>query len=1556
MAQPIPPARTSPELRVTPPHRKRGAVRTLLAVVVLPILLGLVVLLVLANTPWGNERVRRVLVSQANDRMYGHLDVGKLRGNLLSGATLTDVRLVDSTHKPLFSARRVQVQYALLPALRGRIVIRSLVLDTADVLLDKQPGARWNFQTLMKPTGREKDTTQHRAPPELSEITLRHSRMIYRRPWTPDTTLTADRRDSAIARALAGTSRARVERVPGGFQRIVDYHDIDARLPTVQMPHDGKPIAVEIASLSMLGEPYRPPAVDVRSLVGTIYASKDSLWWRGARMSLPGSRVVGDGTIKFRRMGFSLELAASQLSFPDLKWLNPKAPDSGGGRVRYAMRIRGDSTTIALADADLHYRDASVVGSASITRIHPQNEETHLLVDAADLTLARLSTAIVHELRPELTLRRSGILNGHVVVSGPMRDLRLDADVTFDDATAGRSRVVAHGGVGMERTATARELAVQMRPLQLATVAGVGLKLPVGGVLEGDATVSGGMSSGWRVRGDVVHVDRGARSHLIGGGSYATGTHRLAADVRLAPLSLATVDRIVPSARLHGTVTGHVRAEGTPRDLRVAGAIQSTANGGTIDARGMVALRGSRTRYDVVAVTDRFDASALTSRAPSSSLTGTIAARGVGLEPATASVVARVDLTNSRWDTLRVDRLHSRLAVADGLARLDTLSLLARGAHVEAAGAFGLDARHAGELRFAATVDSLGVLRPWIGTRDTSVVSAPAAEQRARLAAARRDSVRRADAVRIERLALGLPEGVTLALDTVPPLRRDSLAGSLRVSGRLIGNVKQTGIAASVIGRDLVARGSSARALQASVATADFRRTDAPLRFTLDADSVHVAGRAFEKVESAGIGTWKGRRMSAVVRVRQDSLVSYAANGEYSQPASGVHVVHLDSLRATFDTLVWRLTNPTSLRLDHGGVAVKSIELRSSSGGRIWASAQVPEKGPIFLNVEADGVRIATLLQTLQRDVDADGVVSASALVQGTRALPTIGGRADLRAARFEGRRAPDVDVTLSYRDRVAALNAVARDSMGRQVLSGRAVLPLDLALTNVKGSRRLDGPLAGQVVLDSFSLASLPLSSRKFTGVQGKVGAEVRLGGTWREPKYTGRGGLRDGAITLADIGMSVKDGTADLSLVGDTLRLDSLVARARGPIRASGTVDLSKPSHPFVRMSASGEDVRVMNQRRGLVDADFDITAIGPLDALHVTGRGEMLGGYLALKQFRKDLLRVKSPGDLSFLTVFDTTAPPGDSARVALARRVPRKVALVADLTMVIDRGNYYRNRPDANTEFFTGDGEAVVVHIDQRSEDQWAVGFVRIPGGVAFFRTQPFVPARGSLTFGPHTDAVGIVQEIGERMLWEAGRGWFPLQMVTGGTSKAPAVGLESGTLFPIRGRELNGYLTQGRTSTSLIQHATTSLAGSESWSGQLGGLTGALARRQQGATALGVVLHDIGTGTTKEYGLDAFSVSPADVPPELVYGKTGGVRGALVEGGRYMTTDRYMAGQIRLTTGIPGFRIAQRFGTTYRIDLGLEPRFLFRAPEELGITHPTLRTGVFGAFLTRSWDF
>ncbi|HEV7992692.1 MAG TPA: hypothetical protein VGP25_12760 [Gemmatimonadaceae bacterium] len=1551
MAQPLPRDTTEPP---TPPARPRRRVaRAIVGAVVVPILLGLVIVLVLAMTPWGNERVRRVLVSQANDRMNGSLSVATLRGNLLSGATLTGVRLLDSARHPLFTAQRVRVGYDLLAALGRRVVLRSVELDTAVVLLDKQPGARWNFQSLMRPSTTPKDTSRHGAPPEIANITIRHGRMIYRRPWSPDTSLTRDGRDSAIAAALGGSARSRTERVPGGFQRVLDYHDIDARLPSVRMARQGQPMAVEIGALSMLAEPYRPPAIDVRSLVGTLYASKDSLWWRGARMALPGSTVSGDGTIGFHRSGFRLDLTGAPVSFADLRWLNPKLPASGGGTLRYTMRIRGDTTALALADANVRYRDATIAGRAAIAQIGAKGKPKRLVIDGADLTVSRLSTAIIHELAPSLGLHRTGVLDGHVVVSGAPSAQQLDADVTFDDRAAGRSHIVARGGFGLEHGVQARDLVVRLQPLQVATLSAAGMRLPVGGTLSGDATVNGAMADGWRVRGDLTHVDDGARSRVSGSGSYATGTKHITADAALAPLSLATVGRFAPAAGLRGAVAGRVHAEGSARDLTLHGTLRSTSGGGALDARGSVALRGSRTRYDVTATTDALDASAFSRRGPSTSLTGTIVARGTGFSPASAHAVVSADLAHSRYDSLLVDRLRARLSVGDGLLHVDTLGMLAQSARVGAEGTLGLVAARSGALRFSAAVDSLGAFRRWLGTSDTSLVSAAATRQRAVLLAARADSARRADALRIEQLALGLPVGVAIAYDTLPPVRRDSLAGRLRASGTLSGSVKTLGVEATLDGAGMVARGSSVRRLSATVSGSDVTHAARVMSVRASADSIETSGRTFDRIDASG--RWSDGTIAADLRVRQDSLVRYAALGSYRQWADGARLVTLDSLSATFDTLGWRLARRGSVRVDHGSVVIDSILMRSSAGGRLFASGVVPESGPIALDVAAEGVLVSTVMRALQRDTDVSGAISTHARIEGTRALPVLDGRAELTGASYGATHLPDVSVGVRYRDRLLLADGQARDSV-RVVGTVVASLPLNLAFASVAGARRLDGPLSVSAVLDSLSLAALPFPSRSFEDVRGIVVGRVNVGGTWRAPTYLGSGALRNGAITLASTGMRVSDAVADLSLAGDTLRLDSLVARARGPLRASGTVDLRDRANPFVRFAASGEDLRVMDQRRGELDVDADVRAEGPLSELRVSGGGELKGGYLALKQFRKDLLRVKPPGELSSFAVLDTSAVPNDSARIAAERRIPRRLAMVGDLSLVIDRGNYYRNRPDANTEFSTGDGEVVVAHIDQRSADQWVIGFVRIPGGVAYFRTQPFIPARGSLTFGPHTNAVGIVQQVGERLLWEPGRGWFPLQFITAGTSKAPAIALESGTLFPIRGRELNGYLTQGHASTSLFQQSGSSLSGSESWSGQLSGESGALARRQQGATALGVVLHDIGTGTTKEYGLDAFSVSPADVPTELVFGKTGGVRGALVEGGRYLTTDRYVAGQLRLTAGIPGFRLAQRFGTTYRLDIGLEPRYLFRSPEELGITHPTVRTGVFGAFLTRLWDF
>ena len=143
----------------------------------------------------------------------------------------------------------------------------------------------------------------------------------------------------------------------------------------------------------------------------------------------------------------------------------------------------------------------ALTGNASIARV-TTGRHASLIVRGANLSVARLSTAAIRELAPSVKLTRTGTLDGHLVVSGAPSSMLVDADVRFDDAKAGRSHVLARGGIALSGGVRARDLEVRLLPLQVATLSGAGLKIPVGGVLSGDAVVSGTQREGWSVRGD----------------------------------------------------------------------------------------------------------------------------------------------------------------------------------------------------------------------------------------------------------------------------------------------------------------------------------------------------------------------------------------------------------------------------------------------------------------------------------------------------------------------------------------------------------------------------------------------------------------------------------------------------------------------------------------------------------------------------------------------------------------------------------------------------------------------------------------------------------------------------------------------------------------------------------------------------------------------------------------------------------------------------------------------------------------------------------------------
>ena len=193
------------------------------------------------------------------------------------------------------------------------------------------------------------------------------------------------------------------------------------------------------------------------------------------------------------------------------------------------------------------------------------------------------------------------------------------------------------------------------------------------------------------------------------------------------------------------------------------------------------------------------------------------------------------------------------------------------------------------------------------------------------------------------------------------------------------------------------------------------------------AEGVQIGVLGFEALDGSIL--WKDKAWSGGLRVKQDSLVSYVAQGRYSRPEKGVHDVRLDSLRAQFGPLVWRTAHAGGVRYSPATIDVDSLDLVSSAGGRLFANGRVPEDGAMRLDVVAENVRVATVLQAMQRDADADGAIGLSAALGGTRRDPTIDGTATLREAAWKTTRAPDADAGIRYRARSLALDAMATDS-----------------------------------------------------------------------------------------------------------------------------------------------------------------------------------------------------------------------------------------------------------------------------------------------------------------------------------------------------------------------------------------------------------------------------------------------------------------------------------------------------------------------------------------------
>jgi translocation and assembly module TamB len=556
------------------------------------LLLGIGVV-ILTQTDFGRERLRRFALTQVAKQVHGNVSVGKVRGNLLTGAMLVDVEITDSTGAPFLKADSLFVAYSLRSLISKRIYLSELRLYRPVIVLDKQPGREWNFSRIFPSDTVPQDTLQQGFGSwvRIEDLSVHDGRLLVRNEWLPDSTLAGAARDSAIAFALSPRSRLRVVRAPGGYQTIQDIRQLNARLPLLRLANpDSANLRADVASMSAVAYLFRPPPAVVRGLTGRFVMSEDSLWFNELRVALPGSRLAVEGAYALETSEVRASLNAEPFQLRDLQWLYPALPDSGGGRLALTVEQRAGRTRVVARTIDVRVEDARFAGHADV-----QIGDSLRLGDT-ELRFEDLDTRLVQRLAPEVEVPLDGLASGRLALTGTPERLRVDGLVSFRERGGGLSRVFADGEIGTGRgELRADRLRLRFDPVRVELARTALPDLPIGGTVTGQATLTGSTGRGFALTADLVHSDpRVGRSRVLADGGVRLGEEMAAEELRLRfqPVQLALARAFSPDLPVEGVLAGRLTLDGTPDRMTVDADL--THEGGGVGRSRVLATGGIR--------------------------------------------------------------------------------------------------------------------------------------------------------------------------------------------------------------------------------------------------------------------------------------------------------------------------------------------------------------------------------------------------------------------------------------------------------------------------------------------------------------------------------------------------------------------------------------------------------------------------------------------------------------------------------------------------------------------------------------------------------------------------------------------------------------------------------------------------------------------------------------------------------------------------------------------------------------------------------------------------
>ena len=1172
--------------RISP--AKRYMRRTLqLVALVGTLIIGIVALaLIVSQTPWFRDWLRKYAVRQAGNYVNGTVSIGSLGGNLFYGVQLRDVAIdVDGEH--VVTLKSVEVKYSISELVSQGTTVREIRLEEPYILA-RRDARGWNLARLAKKQAQEADRKGPGRPLSLPSIEIVNGRAVV-----------DDRRPSSTYRV---PSRIDNLDVKAGFEYAPVHY------------------SVTLERLSFAGA---APDLAVRNLSGRIGTRDDELHIEKLSLQTAQSSLTVDGLVRNYLSAPSLQVTASSptLSLPEFGGVLPVVQgydlhpvfdvkaEGPQDATRLALNVKSEAGGInGTVTADLKAPDLGVAGDVTTQNLdlapllkNPAQRSDisgHATLDLR-VASAPASASALERLRGRVVFRgprvvAAGYTASDVRVAANMDGRRLGLD---GRANAYGGSATAKGFIVLPRTGepTQFDLAGSASRINLA---GLPRKLNAPRI-ETDLNATAYHVKGSAGRRTAIAGNATLAESTIAGGTIVGGTaaefaltsgpgraglqsltYAARGEVRNMNLQrvgeafqIAALARPEYDSRINTTfdVTGSGTAAAGIRIDAAGTATDSSVFGGSLPRMQYEAhLADNGLSGKAHGEFQGFDPGRIAANPRyKGTVNGTVDASfaianlSAPITPDAVTADGRVTLATSDVAGLQIDAADVQGQYANRRGMLTQATVKGPDIEVTASGPIALDQTGQSNLKYhvaAANLERLGALANQKGLGGSAVLDGTITGNAASLTIT--GTVDGANVAYQTNKALDLNSSYTV---TVPNLEFPRARVQADTTGTFVqfGNVQLNTLTATTTYADK---------------TLDFK--------------THIAqGPAGGTAAAAAGGSERGaRELDATGRV-----IFHPDHQE----------LHLPALALRTQGVEWRSAAGAeatvkygSNRIDVSGVKLVNADQSLDVAGS-FSLGDNPEIGSIQVN--AQNVDIAQLEKLALQNRGFTGRLNADATISGSAKSPDVTGRASIVDGAFQQFKYQSLSVDGTFRQNRIGLDAKLVQGPGVE-LTAKGTVPLSaLRSTPATPGGHVDTAAGDEIDLhvqsSKVDLGLIQGFTNLLTEVTGTLQADVRVTGSGRDPHLDGYVDIQNGAFGLVPSGVRFTGLNTRVELTGDRIRVPDLrVLDENGhPLTITGELAVHERQPGAVNMAIESNNFQLIDNELGELNVQTRLRLTG-------------------------------------------------------------------------------------------------------------------------------------------------------------------------------------------------------------------------------------------------------------------------------------------------------------------------------------------------------------------------